>query len=721
MIRRVSFLEGRSISIGKNLSFHPIIDLFKQWAKIKEGDRQIEASKKLETAIRRVCGDETDEVFPFVAILMGMKLSGKHSQRVEGMEGEALVNNMLQVKGLPYTVKQQIVDRSGGNPFFMEEIVRSLIDEGAIVHKNRAFEVTAKIDHVVIPETVNDMLMARIDRLEEETRNLIKVASVIGRNFFDRILKDVAAYIEEIDERLAYLKDAEFIRDRMRMEELKYLFKHELAQEAAYKSTLIQQRKMLHWKVAKSIEKIFQEHLHEFYGMLAFHYSKADELEKAEKYMEKAGDEALRSSASSEALHYYQEALRLYLSKYGNDTDPAKLSTFEKNIGIALFNKAQWPRAVDYFEKVLERWRVPSPKRGFFGIVRLVWDLIVVIKMIYLKLPNSKKAPKGQDLEAIELYYRTGLALTYVDSTRQFQVAVAALRHTANFELSKVPNVSGYWIAAACSFSVGRLSFKISNRLLEVSQQFRIRENVGHRMQYIYFTALIHHCQDDWGKIKNLDESLLNASLRRGDFWTTSAHLFLYGLLKMEQGDFQHALKIIDKIHEIGEAYDYPNAITGFRSLRVRYLVMVRRPNEAMSETEQGLVYFREKGPELMVMLFMALKSEAQQLAGDSDMARDSISKASEIYEKQSSVVTSQILAPYLAARFFVDVEQLKHAIRSQPSSDVPHIRRHAYASGKAAIRISSKYAPYRRKILRLMGLYFWLIGKQGTERHHSA
>ena len=142
-----------------------------------------------------------------------------------------------------------------GNPFFIEEIVRSLIDEGAIVRTNGAFEVTEKIDHVVIPSTINDVLMARIDRLEEQTRELVKVASVIGRSFFDRILKDVADSIEEVDDRLAYLKDAQFIRDRMRMEELEYLFKHALAQEAAYESTLIQQRKSLHLKVAQSIER----------------------------------------------------------------------------------------------------------------------------------------------------------------------------------------------------------------------------------------------------------------------------------------------------------------------------------------------------------------------------------------------------------------------------------------------------------------------------------
>jgi len=96
VISRVSFLEGRSISIGKNLSFYPVIDLYKQWARIKEDDTQTEASNKLETSIRRVCEDEADEVFPFVATMMGMKLSGKHSQRIEGIEGEALEKLILK-------------------------------------------------------------------------------------------------------------------------------------------------------------------------------------------------------------------------------------------------------------------------------------------------------------------------------------------------------------------------------------------------------------------------------------------------------------------------------------------------------------------------------------------------------------------------------------------------------------------------------------------------
>jgi class 3 adenylate cyclase len=95
-MKRATFLEGRAISIGKSLSFHPIIDILKQLARIGEDDGEPAARDKLETAIRRVCRDETDEVFPFVAKMMGMKLTGKHAERVRGIEGEALEKLILK-------------------------------------------------------------------------------------------------------------------------------------------------------------------------------------------------------------------------------------------------------------------------------------------------------------------------------------------------------------------------------------------------------------------------------------------------------------------------------------------------------------------------------------------------------------------------------------------------------------------------------------------------
>jgi class 3 adenylate cyclase/tetratricopeptide (TPR) repeat protein len=811
VMKPVTLLEGRAISIGKNLSFHPIIDLLKHWAEIIEDDSESEAFDKLENAIRSVHPEETNEILPFIATLMGMKLKERHAERVKGIEGKALekliaknaraliikgseltpmvfvmedlhwadtsslellgvlyrlsdrykllfinvfrpgyleredrklaaigekfsdcfveialqpleksdsetlVKSILTIKDFPYLLKDQIVDRTGGNPFFIEEVVRSLIDEGAIVRNEKGvFKVTEKIDNVVIPPTINDVLMAKIDRLDEQTRELVKVASVIGRSFFDRIIKNVANSINDMDGRLAYLKDIQLVRGHIRMGELEYLFKHALAQEAAYGSILVRKRKAIHLKVANSIENVFHERLHEFYGMLAYHYTKGEHGEKAEQYMIKAGEEALKSSASSEALYYFQEALQLFLAKYGHDADPEKLANFEKNIALALFHKAQWSEAVKYFGNVLERWEMPLPKRGPLWIVRLIWDLLVILKMAYLWLPLSSKTPSDQDIEAFELHHRVANALGSIDGMRQFQVALAAFRRGTKFDLLKIPKISGTLAGVASVFSGSGLSFKISNKLLEVSLSFTGEKDVRDRMLHSCYSNMILHDQGTWRKIIIPDEEMLYASLGMGDFWAASNNLWFCGLVKSEQGDFGQLMVVIDKLDEIGHVYDYIVAVVLSRGLKADYLLKKRRMHEAVPEIEHAISLTRQENNVVVEMMLTAVKAEAQQLAGDAQGAQKELLQASEIYEKQSRTVLPVHAAPFLVSCFLIALEQLKYRMRSKADPDIDVIRKNAYQAGRAATRNSLKYAPYRTKILRLMGDYHWLVGKQG-------
>jgi len=804
IMKRVTLLEGRAISIGKNLSFHPIIDLLKQWAEIGEGDPETVAFDKLERAIRAVHPEEANEILPFVATLMGMKLMGKHAERVKGIEGEALeklifknvrelmikgaelrptvvvtedlhwadtssielldalyrlvekrqiafinvfrpgyfdssdgkvatieqrlpahyveialqpldktnsetlIDNMLAIKGLPYTVKRQIVDRAGGNPFFIEEVVRSLIDEGAVAKRDDGFEVTEKIEKVVIPPTINDVLMARIDRLDERTRELVKIASVIGRSFFDRIIKDVADSIEDVDDRLAYLKDVQLIRDRMRMQELEYLFKHALAQEAAYESTLLQQRKALHLKVAQSIEKIFHERLHEFYGMLAYHYGKGEDLAKAEEYMTKAGEEALRSSGSSEALHYYQEGLRLYLLKYGATADPEKVAKFEKNIGIALCNKAQWTKALEYLEKVLQRWGVSVPKTNLAGAIQLVCDLVVVLKTLYLPSCTAKAVPSERENEIFELMYKVEMALWHTDVIRWIFSDTAGLRRSTRHDIAKMPNGPEWWAGAAGGFSAGGISFNLADRCLEYSRQMGIsRDNVPYAM----FNTAKQFCQGSWNEIEKMDQHLIDQGLRDGDLWHVSVYMLAYGLTKAEQGDFEQLTDVIERFFLTGERHDYALAILCALLLRADYFVRKRQLHEALAKSKEGMSYFGEQGSENEEMWILGLRGEAQLLLGDIVGSKETIIQACVIDERQKRVAP-MYAACYLVARFMADIQAVQE-IRAKTSSNDPNIRRNAYRSGKAALRNARKYAPYRTKIFRLMGLYYWLIGKQ--------
>ncbi len=189
-----------------------------------------------------------------------------HLEALTDNYGGELINNLLKTEGLSSNIVNLISKRSGGNPFFIEEVVRSFIDDGIIETRNNKFYVTEKINSVIIPQTINEVIMGRIDRLDEETKSLLKKASVIGRNFFYKIIVEVAENIEDLDDRFAYLKDIQLIKEQKRMDEVEYLFKHALAHETVYDSLLITKRKELHIKTANAFEKIFADNLSKFYG-----------------------------------------------------------------------------------------------------------------------------------------------------------------------------------------------------------------------------------------------------------------------------------------------------------------------------------------------------------------------------------------------------------------------------------------------------------------------
>ncbi|RKY67823.1 MAG: hypothetical protein DRP97_06970, partial [Candidatus Latescibacterota bacterium] len=549
IMKQATFLEGRAISIGKHLSFHPIIDIFKQWTMIADDDTDSAAFAKIEKTIRAVHPEESDEILPFMATLMGLKLVGRHAERVRDIESEGLeklilksirellirkselqpvivimedlhwadassiklleslyllvekyriifinvfrpgylntdtgtvtkveemlpdhyvevllqplndsdsktlLDNMLEFKGLPRSVRTRIVEHAGGNPFFIEEVVYSLIDEAAVVRHNSGFEVTDKIKSIVIPPTINDVLIARLDRLETQTRELVKIASVIGRSFFDHIIRDVADYIDDIDNRLEHLKDAYFIKDRIRMQELEYLFKHALVQDAAYESILITQRKALHLKVAKSIEKLFKERLHEFYGMLSFHYGKGEDLEKAEEYLTKAGEESLRSSASIEALVYFQEALKLFIDQHGDSANPEKLLVLEKNIALASCRKGQFVDGLKYYDQVLERLGVRPSGSRIIEAVRFAGNLLYVVGKLFLSSNKAKRSPGRREKEIFETTMKRNETLVIADTGRAFSSMIRLLRMGDAFDITKTANGFRLWVGTGTVFS----------------------------------------------------------------------------------------------------------------------------------------------------------------------------------------------------------------------------------------------------------------------------
>jgi tetratricopeptide (TPR) repeat protein len=618
---------------------------------------------------------------------------------------------MLNLRGLPHGVRDQIVKRAGGNPFFIEEVVRSFIDEGVVVLKNGEFEVTDKIDTVIIPLTITDVLMARIDLLEEKTRNLVKVASVIGRSFFYRVLTEVAKTVEDIDNRLSYLKEVQLIRERRRMEELEYLFKHALAQEAAYDSILHQKRRELHLRVAESIEKVFREKLPEFYGMLAYHYSMGENLEKVEEYLIKAGEEALRSSASSEALNYYQQGLKLYLNKYGDAGDPEKLATFEKNIALAFFNKGQYENAVKYFDSVLERWGAGSPKNRIIMVFKLIYDILSVIAKLYFPLKKARKIPNTRENEIFDLSYKKAITLVHLDPTRCFFEFLRTLKRLNKFDIATIENGFGMWISASGLFSWTGISFKISKKILVYAEGVLNKNEIKQIFYYDLFELLHNSYTGNLSSVKEYDENLVAFNLRIGESWHVSTYEVFHGLIKIEQGVFREVETIISKLSEIWQTYGNENAREYLHSLKINLLILFRKLHDALNEANAGITFASQTGRGT-ILYYLGYKAIIQIHLKDISGAKESLLQAMELALKIGFVPPIYI-SGYLKGQLLFDLYSLERAILSNDKSNIIKYRKMAYKSGKLALKNSNKYAFDKTESLRLMGVYYWLVGRQ--------
>ena len=178
-----------------------------------------------------------------------------------------LLSNLLFVEDLPESVRAVILRKSEGNPFFLEEVIRSLIDSGHIVQEDGHWRATEAIVDVAIPDTLAGVLSARIDRLPQETKRVAQTAAVIGRIFpyplLDATVADAppSERIENAQEHLATLTYEELVRERARDPELEYIFKHALTQEAAYDSLLLRRRKEYHRRVALALQDLYPQRL----------------------------------------------------------------------------------------------------------------------------------------------------------------------------------------------------------------------------------------------------------------------------------------------------------------------------------------------------------------------------------------------------------------------------------------------------------------------------
>lgn len=256
---------------------------------------------------------------------------------------------------LPADLERRVLEAADGNPFFLEELVRSLADVGALVRIDGGW----RLDHAVeveVPPTVEKAILARLDRLSPPARELVTAASALGRTFALPLLEGVLGDLPE--DALHELQRLGLLRQSRRWPQPEYRFRHALIQETAYRTLLAEQRTRLHRRAAEWLEERYAGREAEVLGLLAYHWLRAEDEEKAAGYLLRAGDKARLEYALDEAIEHYRDLLPL-LERRGERQEIA-LVLFK--LALALHTSLRFGEANEAYQRAFEHWTPPEPR-----------------------------------------------------------------------------------------------------------------------------------------------------------------------------------------------------------------------------------------------------------------------------------------------------------------------------------------------------------------------
>jgi len=619
-----------------------------------------------------------------------------------------LLGNLFGAGGLPHATRQLIEEKARGNPFYVEEVVRALVDAGAVEAHAGRFRATDRIDRFQIPGSIHEVVQARVDGLERGRRRLLQMASVIGQTFRLELLAAVATDTASVADSVARLVEAEFVVDSDRRPGEEYAFKHPLVQEVTYDGLLETTREELHRRVGGAIESVLPEETPGYHGMLAFHFSKGRDLDRAEQFLLRAGEDAARAAASNEALHFFEEAAGLYLRIHGDRADPAKRAALEAKIASALYHRGRFIDSVAHYDQALALVGdklAHGEREQTIGFVR---DLSSVLLRLYLPIRSRRPPASERERQIMALRYARAESTTYAMPTRHVFDSMRSLALVQRFDPRSVPSSAMMYAGAASLFAFLAISFNASRRLAAFAHDLADGASPPERLYERAMNFTYRALQGDWSDEHEIAPELVDESVRLGHLWAPVTYLGLLAEKRLYQGDFAAAERASRQITEIWEVYQYDLAKTNHYWLRTISALELGR---FAAGREAAIECYEENAEDLLHVLALGCRAKSEILLGELDAAERTLAEAADI-AKRSKRVPPFHASRFVAARLLLDVTRLE-ALPERERASARALRAALRSSLKAALANAPHVAFTRAEMLRLAGRAEWRLGRR--------
>jgi class 3 adenylate cyclase/tetratricopeptide (TPR) repeat protein len=535
-----------------------------------------------------------------------------------------LVRSVLGADHVPEGLGSAILDRGEGNPFFLEELARAALERG---------EGGAD---TLVPDTVEGVLMARMDRLAETPRRLLQTASVIGREVPLRLLEAIWPEPVGLGEQLAELQHLEFLYEQPGREPA-FVFKHALTQDVAYETLLEGRRRALHAAAGRALESLYAERLDEVYDRLAHHYSRTDEAPKAVEYLARFADRAAGMHAHSDAARALEEALEHVLRLRSGD-QPRHLVELSVRLAASYYFLGRFRDTVT----LLERQRVPMEQLDDQGLAgRFYFELAHA----HSHLGDYRQAVACCE-RAIAHAQRAGDSAIcgkahYVLCKESMWVARFAegLEHGRRAVDCLEPIGEQWWLAQSLCWQGINLYFmgQLDEALACAAGGFAIGEELGdHRLQSYaawnraWFSATRGDGQDaiEWGhRSIELSPDPLNNAFSLG--WSGYAYL--------EHGNAERAIALLGQSIELLAGMRYSRLVGWFKGWIAEAYLLAGDPIRAREEAGQGLQISLETGFTWAVGLAQRALGYIARASGDWDEAGQLLGEALDTFQSMGA------------------------------------------------------------------------------------
>ena len=438
-------------------------------------------------------------------------------QDLSPSETQDMLESLLQSRSIPYDLKRFVREKAEGNPFYLEEMVNSLIESAALSQDVDQWKVTRPIIDSEISSTINGLISGRLDRLEKETKRILQEASVIGRAFLFEILEKITELKHHIDRSLRGLEQLDLIRTRSLQPQLEYIFKHALTQEIVYNGLLKKERREIHERIGLVMERLFDDRLPEFYETLAFHFTKSQSTDKAVKYLMQSGEKSLKRFALEEAHQNYRKAFELL-------TQASDMSPDEKKCLIHLF--VEWALVFYY-------------RADFKGLNEL------------LNMHEDIAAGIGDNEYAGMFFAWLGFALYFRGKPQEsYEYLQKALKIGEEINNSLVIGYACTWLPFTCTI-LGFLDQGVDygNRAKEISRSFE-------KDQYLHFKSraalgMVYFFQGNSEKTLDAGKTVLDYGRRHSNIRSQVMGLWILHFSYILKNDHSSAIECLKEALKI--------------------------------------------------------------------------------------------------------------------------------------------------------------------------